>query len=97
VATVGIAVLTGYGEPAMSGASRPPTVRPVPFPGGPAERFGELQYVTGVVIASHERYLVATAAGYTDGRPYRPGDRAATRLRGIARQLAVELHRGLTG
>jgi hypothetical protein len=72
-------------------------VRPVAFPGGPAERFGELQYVTGVVIASHERYLVATAAGHADGRPYRPGDRAGSRLRGIARQLAVELHRGLTG
>ncbi|KAB8191401.1 hypothetical protein FH608_029490 [Nonomuraea phyllanthi] len=75
---------------------RPPTVRPVAFPGGPAERFGRRQYVTGVVIEGQDHYLVATAAGYADGRPYRRGDRAMPRLRATARQLAAALHRALT-
>lgn len=98
VATVGIAVLDGHSAPRGSGGRglRPPTVRPVAFPGGPAERFGEPQYYTGVVLSAHERYLVATAAGYADGRPFQPGDRVGSRLRAIARQLAVALHRSLT-
>ncbi len=102
VATVGIAVLARRRAPgtatvaSAAAGHRPPTVRPVAFPGGPAERFGERQYFTGALISTHDRYLVATAAGHADGRPYRPGDRAAARLRGIALQLAGALHRGLT-
>ncbi|MGW0484682.1 hypothetical protein [Nonomuraea sp. NPDC003214] len=101
VATVGIAVLARQRDPIATAASavlgqRPPTVRPVAFPGGPAERFGERQYFTGTLISTHERYLVATAAGHADGRPYRPGDPATARLRGIALQLATTLHRSLT-
>ncbi|SDM78981.1 hypothetical protein [Nonomuraea jiangxiensis] len=75
---------------------RPATVRPVAFPGGPAERFGERQYFTGAVVGSGERYLVATAAGYADGRPYRPGHHTVPRLRQAAWQLATALHRALT-
>ncbi|WP_188197603.1 hypothetical protein [Nonomuraea sp. SYSU D8015] len=95
VATVGIAVLD-RAAPRPGAAGRPATVRPVAFPGGPAERFGERQYFTGVLIGSGERYLVATAAGYADGRTYRPGDRTVPRLRDAARQLATTLHRMLT-
>ncbi|MGN9843425.1 hypothetical protein ACTMTI_35395 [Nonomuraea sp. H19] len=95
VATVGIAVLDEPGSGRYD-AGRPASVRPVAFPGGPAERFGERQYFTGVLMGSWERYLVATAAGYADGRSYRPGDRTVPRLRGIARQLATALHRTLT-
>ncbi|MEU4235214.1 hypothetical protein AB0F17_64030 [Nonomuraea sp. NPDC026600] len=75
---------------------RPPTVRPVAFPDGPAERFGESQYVTGALISSNDAYVVATAAGYADGRPYKPGDLAARRLGDTARRLATVLHRSLT-
>ncbi|MER6512500.1 hypothetical protein ABT158_37210 [Nonomuraea sp. NPDC001636] len=95
VATVGIAVLGEPGPGTYRGA-RPATVRPVAFPGGPAERFGRRQYVTGAVAGTGDPYLVATAAGYADGRAYRPGDRVAPRLRGIARQLAEALYRALT-
>ncbi|MGW0811089.1 hypothetical protein [Nonomuraea sp. NPDC002799] len=95
VATVGIAVLDGPAAGPFA-TGRPATVRPVAFPGGPAERFGERQYVTGALIGSGERYLVATAAGYADGRPYRPGDHAVPRLRDTARRLATALHRALT-
>ncbi|MEU1724612.1 hypothetical protein ACNF49_07955 [Actinomadura sp. ATCC 39365] len=95
VATVGIAVLGVPGAGTYRGA-RPPTVRPVAFPGGPAERFGRRQYFTGALAGSGDPYLVATAAGYADGRAYRPGDRAAPRLRGVARQLAETLYRALT-
>lgn len=77
-------------------AGRPATVRPVAFPGGAAERFGDRQYFTGVVVDSDERYVVATAAGYADGRAYRPGDGAMVRLRHAARQLATVLHQALT-
>jgi hypothetical protein len=75
---------------------RPPTVRPVAFPDGPAERFGESQYVTGTLISSNDAYIVATAAGYADGRPYKPGDLAAGRLGDTARRLATVLYRSLT-
>ncbi|WP_433435223.1 hypothetical protein [Nonomuraea sp. CA-141351] len=95
VATVGIAVL----DRVWSGSSRtgrPATVRPVAFPEGPAERFGERQYFTGVVVGSYEHYMVATAAGYADGRPYQPGDRLVPRLRDAARQIATALLRALT-
>lgn len=96
VATVGIAVLDAPG-PGRYEVNRPATVRPVAFPGGPAERFGERQYFTGTLVRAGGPYLVATAAGYADGRPYRPGDRTAPRLREAARQLATALHRALTG
>ncbi|MFF4197705.1 hypothetical protein [Nonomuraea sp. NPDC001831] len=99
VATVGIAVLGAPGTAMYRGTyrgTRPATVRPVAFPGGPAERFGRRQYVTGAVAGTGEPYLVATAVGYADGRAYRPGDRAAPRLRGVARQLAEALYRALT-
>ncbi|MGP4102741.1 hypothetical protein [Nonomuraea sp. KM90] len=76
---------------------RPETVRPVAFPGGPAAWFGDRQYFTGVVVGSGEHYVVATAAGYADGRAYQPGDRVVPRLRDAARQLAATLHRALTG
>ncbi|WP_146104058.1 hypothetical protein [Nonomuraea solani] len=95
VTTVGIAVLDGPGRGPW-GAGRPATVRPVAFPGGPAERFGPRQYFTGALIGSGERYLVATAAGYADGRSYQPGDRVTRRLRDAARQVATTLHRALT-
>jgi hypothetical protein len=95
VATVGIAVLDGPGLGPYA-VGRPATVRPVAFQGGPAERFGDRQYVTGVLIGSDDRYVVATAAGYADGRPYQPGDRTGPRLRDAARQLATALHRALT-
>lgn len=95
VATVGIAVLDAPGR-GYYRAGRPATVLPVAFPQGPAERFGRRQYFTGVVLRSDERYVVATAAGYADGRLYRPGDRVVPRLRATARQLAAELHRTLT-
>ncbi|MEO3874551.1 hypothetical protein ABGB18_37655 [Nonomuraea sp. B12E4] len=75
---------------------RPATVRPVAFPGGPAERFGERQYFTGAVVGYGGSYLVATAAGYADGRPYLPGHRTVPRLRQAAWQLATTLHRALT-
>ncbi|MFD1542844.1 hypothetical protein [Nonomuraea guangzhouensis] len=75
---------------------RPPTVRPVAFPDGPAERFGESQYVTGALISSNDTYVVATAAGYADGRPYKPGDFAARRLGDTARRLATVLYGSLT-
>jgi hypothetical protein len=90
VATVGIAVLAG-----PLGVSRPAAVRPVAFPRGPAERFGERQIFTGALAGSGGPYLVGTAVGYADGRAYRPGDRAAPRLRDAARQLATALHRVL--
>ncbi|MEV5896066.1 hypothetical protein AB0L76_42400 [Nonomuraea fuscirosea] len=80
----------------LADAGRPATVRPVAFPGGAAERFGDRQYFTGVVVDSDERYVVATAAGYADGRSYRPGDGAVARLRHAARQLATVLHQALT-
>lgn len=95
VVTVGIAVLDG---PVLGphGMGRPATVRPVAFPGGPAELFGDRQYMTGVVLASEGRYLVATAAGYADGRAYQPGDGVVRRLREAARQVATALHQALT-
>ncbi|TDD03388.1 hypothetical protein E1292_21320 [Nonomuraea deserti] len=95
VATVGVAVVDGP-PPAPSSAGRPATVRPVAFPGGPAERFGDRQYVTGVVLRPGGRHVVAVAAGYADGRPYQPGDVVEPRLRAAAGQLAAALHRALT-
>ncbi|WP_052423822.1 hypothetical protein [Nonomuraea candida] len=101
VVTVGIAVLDGPGigpgGPGRSVTMRPATVRPAAFPGGPAARFGDRQYFTGVVVGSREPYVVATAAGYGDGRAYQPGDRAGPRLRDAARQLATALNRVMTG
>ncbi|GAA4525120.1 MULTISPECIES: hypothetical protein [Nonomuraea] len=97
VATAGIAVLARPVPPGAAGPLRVPAVRPVAFPGGPAERFGERQCFTGTLIASHAPYVIATTAGYADGRSFRPGDQAVPRLGGFARQLATELHRGLTG
>ncbi|MFG1948922.1 hypothetical protein [Nonomuraea sp. NPDC048826] len=98
VATVGIAVLARPIPPGTAGpVPRPAAVRPVAFPGGPAERFGERQCFTGALLASHAPYVIATAAGYADGRSYHPGDQAMSRLGGFARQLAAALHRGLTG
>ncbi|MCF6473409.1 hypothetical protein FAF44_34245 [Nonomuraea sp. MG754425] len=97
VITVGIAVLDGPRPGSgRDGVGRPATVRPVPFPGGAAERFGDSQYFTGVVVGSGGRYMVATAAGYADGRAYRPGDGVLPRLRDAARQLATALHRAMT-
>ncbi|AQZ68334.1 hypothetical protein BKM31_48890 [[Actinomadura] parvosata subsp. kistnae] len=95
VVTVGIAVLDAPGT-GHDGSGRPATVRPAAFPGGPAERFGDRQYFAGTVVGSGERYLVATAAGYSDGRVYRPGDHLVPRLRDAARQLATALHQVLT-
>ncbi|TDC09453.1 hypothetical protein E1267_07300 [Nonomuraea longispora] len=96
VATVGIAVLDGP-QLTPSSAGRPATVRPVAFPGGPAERFGDRQYVTGVVLRPGGRYVVAAAAGYADGRAYQPGEAVEPRLRAAASQLVTALHRALTG
>ncbi|MEV0623602.1 hypothetical protein AB0I81_60515 [Nonomuraea sp. NPDC050404] len=95
VVTVGIAVLDGRGADSQD-SGRPATVRPAAFPGGPAGRFGDRQYVTGVIVGSRERYVVATAAGYSDGRAYQPGDRVEPRLRSAARQLATALNRAMT-
>ncbi|MEW9553810.1 hypothetical protein [Nonomuraea sp. NPDC050783] len=101
VATAGIAVLdrpatSAVRSTAMSSVPRPPTVRPVAFPGGAAARFGRRQYVTGVLLGSREPYLVGVAAGYADGRPYRRGEVAEPRLREIALQLAATLRGALT-
>jgi len=93
VATAGIAVLA---RPLPQGLTGRPVVRPVAFSGGPAESFGERQCFTRALFAAGGPYVIATAAGYSDGRAYRPGDRAASRLGGFARQLAAALHRGLT-
>ncbi|GAB2948890.1 hypothetical protein GCM10027203_60890 [Nonomuraea fastidiosa] len=95
VVTAGIGVLDGPGTP-VHRSGRPATVRPAAFSGGPAARFGDRQYVTGVVLGSGERYVVATAAGYADGRAYRPGAPVPSRLRGAARQVATALHQALT-
>lgn len=98
VATVGVAVLdgpAGHVAERLHG-ERPPSVRPVAFPGGAAEGFGERQYITGALAASSERYVVFAAAGYSDGRPYQPGERAAPRLGDAARRLATALHGALT-
>ncbi|MET9341652.1 hypothetical protein [Nonomuraea sp. NPDC003804] len=98
VATAGVAVLTGAPPPpAERGDPRPATVTPYTVPGGPAELFGTRQYITGARIGSGPRYVVMTAAGYTDGRPYTKGQGAPPRLRGMARELATALHRRLTG
>lgn len=91
VATAGIAVLA---RPVPLGTAARVTVRPVAFP-GPAEHFGERQCFTGARLAS-DAYLVATVAGYADGRSYHAGARVMSRLGGLARQLATALHRGLT-
>lgn len=104
VATAGIAVLSGP-PPAGPGTPpagrspdpRPATVRPYPVQGGPAELFGQRQYITGARESGRERYVVLTAAGYSDGRPYTKGMAATPRLRGVAEQLAKTLHRRLTG
>ncbi|MFI6300200.1 hypothetical protein ACIBEJ_52020 [Nonomuraea sp. NPDC050790] len=95
VVTVGVAVLDGPTPPVRAGG-RPPTVRPVAFPGGPAERFGEAQYVTGAVAASGGPYTVLTAAGYADGRPYQREGGTEPRLGAAATQLAQALHKALT-
>ncbi|MFI9558467.1 hypothetical protein [Nonomuraea endophytica] len=102
VATVGVAVLDGAPSwlpvravPAGAGG-RPPSVRPAAFPGGAAERFGEAQYVTGAVAASGGPYVVFTAAGYADGRPYQPEGGTEPRLGAAAVQLAEALHKALT-
>lgn len=84
------------GDRSENVAERLPTVRPVAFPDGPAERFGESQYVTGVLISSNDAYVVATAAGYADGRPYQPGELVARRLGDTARRLATALYGSLT-
>ncbi|WP_433514991.1 hypothetical protein ACQP2T_04880 [Nonomuraea sp. CA-143628] len=86
----------GLGDRSGTIAGRLPTVRPVAFPGGPAERFGESQYVTGALISSNDAYVVATAAGYADGRPYQPGELVARRLGDTARRLATALYGSLT-
>ncbi|WP_143022184.1 hypothetical protein [Nonomuraea maritima] len=98
VVTVGVAVLDGprTGPRERRDTGRPATVRPVPFPGGPAERFGQRQYVTGAVAACPRGCMVATAAGYADGRTYQPGDQILPRLRFAARHLAAALHRTLS-
>lgn len=95
VATVGIAVLRRSAGAIDTDAIRPATVKPVPFPGA-AEMFGERQYITGAIAASDDRYVVLTAAGYSDGRAYRAGRSPEPRLSGVARQLAAGLHRTLT-
>ncbi|MFE3451135.1 hypothetical protein ACFXJ8_19660 [Nonomuraea sp. NPDC059194] len=98
VATAGIAVLTG--PPPRQDAprgTRPATVRPYTVLGGPAELFGARQYITGARASSDSRYVVMTAAGYTDGRPYTKKEIVTPRLRVVARELAAALHRRLTG
>ncbi|MCK2213587.1 hypothetical protein MF672_007235 [Actinomadura sp. ATCC 31491] len=111
VVTVGIAVLDrpaltgvvsdrpggGAGDLAALGAGdRPATVRPVAFPRGAAAWFGARQYVTGALLGSRAPYLVGTAAGYADGRPYRREDAPEPRLRDAARRLATAFQRTLT-
>ncbi|MBB5085200.1 hypothetical protein [Nonomuraea endophytica] len=100
VATVGVAVLDGAPSwlpvRAIPAGGRPPSVRPVAFPGGAAERFGDAQYVTGAVAASGGPYVVFTAAGYADGRPYQPEGGSEPRLGAAAVQLAEALHKALT-
>ncbi|MBE1563790.1 hypothetical protein [Nonomuraea africana] len=97
VATAGIAVLTGPPPAERNRDPRPVTVRPYPVQGGPAELFGQRQYIAGARESARERYVVLTAAGYTDGRPYTEGQAAPPRLRGMAEQLARALHGRLTG
>lgn len=70
-------------------------VRPLAVPGGPAERFGARQCLTGFAVASGDGRVVATAAGYADGRPYRRGTQVAPRLADGARLIARTLHRDL--
>jgi hypothetical protein len=88
-------------RPGRSGPQpRPPgdpaaRVRPAAFPGGPAERFSEDQCFTEHAVAVRGRYVVATAAGYADGRPYRPGDRVSRRLVDAARDVAKAVRRSL--
>ncbi|MEU7894423.1 hypothetical protein AB0B45_16375 [Nonomuraea sp. NPDC049152] len=97
-ATAGIAVLTGpHARQDEPRSTRPATVRPYTVPGGPAELFGPRQYITGARASSDARYVVMTAAGYTDGRPYSRGESATPRLRRMARELAAAIHRRLTG
>ncbi|GLW12907.1 hypothetical protein Misp01_80350 [Microtetraspora sp. NBRC 13810] len=109
VVTAGIAVLSASAPSAATPVAgrlgiretgpmreRPPTVRPAPFPGGAAEGFGERQYVAGALAAGHDRYVVLTAAGYADGRPYAPGVPADPRLTRAARDLAAALHRNIS-
>ncbi|MBB6345389.1 hypothetical protein ACWGH8_40920 [Nonomuraea muscovyensis] len=70
-------------------------VRPLAVAGGPAERFGWRQCFTGFAVASGDGRVVATSAGYADGRPYRRGWPVVPRLALGARQLAEALHRNL--
>ncbi|MFG3441862.1 hypothetical protein ACGF0J_31855 [Nonomuraea sp. NPDC047897] len=108
VITAGITVLARPGS-ARATAGIPPgatvevrakrlrsLVRPLAVAGGPAERFGRRQCLTGFALASGDGRVVASAAGYADGRPYRRGAQVAPRLVDGARQLAQALHRNLT-
>jgi hypothetical protein len=109
VATAGIAVLSDAATVAASPVARrlgllrgghlqgrPPSVRPARLPGGVAEEFGERQYIAGALTAGYDRYVVLTAAGYADGRPYVAGGQADARLVRLAGELAGALYRGLT-
>jgi hypothetical protein len=49
-----------------------------------------------ILVFTSTATLVATAAGYADGRTYQPGDQILPRLRFAARHLAAALHRTLS-
>ncbi len=70
VVTVGVAVMRGSGPAARSlppGHGLAPGVRPVPFPGTLAARFGNHQRQMSGALG-YGPYLILYAAGYTDGR-----------------------------
>jgi hypothetical protein len=70
VVTVGVAVMSGSAPAARSlpaGRGLAPGVRPVPFPGTLAARFGSRQRQMSGAL-SYGPYLVMYTAGYADGR-----------------------------
>ncbi len=66
-----IAKLTGSTSP----SNRPPTVRPVAFPGTLARDFGKTQrFTTTAGYAGPSRYITLATGGYVDGRTYTPSE-----------------------